>query len=60
MGDETMSQLAKRFRINANLMVKQKRQLLESSAEPLASDKALSPDCELEITGLQAKTGEIM
>ena len=32
-GDETLSQLASRFNINANLIVKWKKQLLDNSAE---------------------------
>ena len=32
-GDETLSELAQRFGINANLIVKWKKQLLEQSSE---------------------------
>ena len=57
--DETLSQLAVRFGINANLIVKWKKQLLEQSAEVFASGKGLAPDRESEIKSLQAKLGEI-
>lgn len=57
--DETLSQLATRFGINANLIVKWKKQLLEQSAEVFASGKGLAPDRESEIKSLQAKIGEI-
>jgi len=36
-GDETLSQLASRLNINANLIVKWKKQLLDNSAEVFAS-----------------------
>ena len=58
-GDETLSQLASRFNINANLIVKWKKQLLDNSAEVFASGKGLAPDRESEIKSLQAKIGEI-
>ena len=58
-GDETLSQLASRYNINANLIVKWKKQLLENSAEVFASGKGLAPDREAEIKDLQAKIGEI-
>lgn len=58
-GDETLNQLASRFNINANLIVKWKKQLLDNSAEVFASGKGLAPDRESEIKGLQAKIGEI-
>ncbi len=58
-GDETLSELSKRFAINANLIVKWKKQLLENSAELFASGKGLAPDREAEIKDLQAKIGEI-
>ena len=58
-GDETLSELAKRFQINANLIVKWKKLLLENSAEVFASGKGLAPDRESEIKSLQAKIGEI-
>jgi len=58
-GDETLSQLASRFDINANLIVKWKKQLLDNSAEVFASGKGLAPDRETEIKELQAKIGEI-
>ncbi len=35
-GDETLSQLASRFNINANLIVKWKKLLLDNSAEVFA------------------------
>ena len=57
--DDTLSQLAVRFGINANLIVKWKKQLLEQSAEVFASGKGLAPDRESEIKSLQAKIGEI-
>lgn len=57
--DETLSQLAVRFGINANLIVKWKKQLLEQCAEVFASGKGLAPDRESEIKSLQAKIGEI-
>ncbi len=58
-GDETLSQLASRFNINANLIVKWKKLLLDNSAEVFASGKGLAPDRESEIKDLQAKIGEI-
>ncbi len=58
-GDETLSELAQRFGINANLIVKWKKQLLEQSPEVFASGKGLAPDRETEIKELQAKIGEI-
>ena len=57
--DETLSQLAVRFGINANLIVKWKKQLLEQADEVFASGKGLAPDRESEIKSLQAKIGEI-
>jgi len=58
-GDETLSELGKRYQINANLIVKWKKLLLENSAEVFASGKGLAPDRESEIKSLQAKIGEI-
>jgi transposase len=58
-GDQTLSEIASRFAINANLVVKWKKQLLEQSAEVFASTKGLAPDRESEIKSLQAKIGEI-
>jgi transposase len=58
-GDETLSQLASRFNVNANLIVKWKKLLLDNSAEVFASGKGLAPDRESEIKDLQAKIGEI-
>ena len=58
-GDETLNQLSERFGINANLIVKWKKQLLESSSEVFASGQGLAPDREAEIKNLQAKIGEI-
>ncbi len=58
-GDETLSELSRRYNINANLMVKWKKLLLENSAEVFASGKGLAPDRESEIKSLQAKIGEI-
>ncbi len=58
-GDETLSELAQRFGINANLIVKWKKQLLAQSSEVFASGKGLAPDRESEIKHLQAKIGEI-
>ena len=58
-GDETLSEIARRFDINANLIVKWKKQLLENSEEVFASGKGLAPDRESEIKELQAKIGEI-
>lgn len=58
-GDETLSQLSQRYAINANLIVKWKKQLLENSAEIFASGKSLAPDREAEIKDLQAKIGEV-
>jgi transposase len=57
-GEETLSELAKRYQINANLIVKWKKLLLENSAEVFASGKGLAPDRESEIKSLQAKIGE--
>ena len=42
-GDETLSQLARRFNINSNLIVKWKKLLLDNSAEVFASGKGLGP-----------------
>ena len=58
-GDETLNELSQRFGINANLIVKWKKQLLDSSSEVFASGKGLAPDRESEIKALQAKIGEI-
>ena len=58
-GDETLSELARRYGINANLIVKWKKLLLDNSAEVFASGKGLAPDRESEIKSLQAKIGEI-
>lgn len=58
-GDETLSELARRYQINANLIVKWKKLLLENSAEVFASGKGLAPNRESEIKSLQAKIGEI-
>jgi len=58
-GDETLSELARRYQINANLIVKWKKLLLANSAEVFASGKGLAPDRESEIKSLQAKIGEI-
>ena len=57
-GDETLSELARQYQINANLIVKWKKLLLENSAEVFASGKGLAPDRESEIKSLQAKIGE--
>ena len=43
-GDQTLSEIASRFAINANLIVKWKKQLLEQSAEVFSSAKGLAPD----------------
>ena len=58
-GDETLSELSRRYQINSNLIVKWKKQLLENSAEVFASGKGLAPDRESEIQSLQAKIGQI-
>jgi transposase-like protein len=58
-GDETLSELARRYNINANLIVKWKKLLLDNSSEVFASGKGLAPDRESEIKDLQAKIGEI-
>ena len=58
-GDETLNQLSERFAINSNLIVKWKKQLLDSSSAAFASGKGLAPDREAEIKDLQAKIGEI-
>jgi len=58
-GDETLSELARRYQVNANLIVKWKKLLLENSGEVFASGKGLAPDRESEIKSLQAKIGEI-
>ena len=54
-----MSELARRYQIKANLIVKWKKLLLENSGEVFASGKGLAPDRESEIKSLQAKIGEI-
>jgi transposase-like protein len=41
-GDETLNQLSERFGINANLIVKWRKQLLESPSEIFASGKGLA------------------
>ena len=38
-GDETLNQLSERFGINANLIVKWRKQLLESSSEIMMDPK---------------------
>ena len=53
-GDLTLSELARRFEVNANLVVRWKKQLLENSAEVFASGNGLAPDREAEIKDLQA------
>ncbi len=58
-GDETLSELARRYQVNANLIVKWKKLLLENSAEVFASGKGLAPNRESEIKSLQTKIGEI-
>jgi transposase-like protein len=58
-GDQTLSEIASRFAINANLVVKWKKQLLEQSAEVFSSANGLAPDRGSEIKSLQAKIGEI-
>ncbi len=58
-GDETLSELSRRYNINANLIVKWKKLLLDNSSEVFASGKGLAPDRESEIKDLQAKIGEI-
>jgi transposase len=58
-GDQTLSELAGRYNINANLIVKWKKLLLDNSSEVFASGKGLAPDRESEIKSLQAKIGEI-
>mgnify|MGYP000392037686 CR=1 FL=1 len=58
-GDETLSELARRYQINANLVVKWKKLLLDNSAEVFASGKGLAPSRESEIKSLQAKIGEV-
>ena len=58
-GDETLNELSQRFGINANLIVKWKKQLYESSSEVFDSSKGLAPEREYEIKALQAKIGEI-
>ena len=58
-GDETLSELSQRYNVNANLIVKWKKQLLENASEVFASSKGLAPSREAEIKALQAKIGEI-
>ncbi|PCH60354.1 MAG: hypothetical protein COC05_04655 [Gammaproteobacteria bacterium] len=65
-GDETLNELARRYQINANLIVKWKKLLLESSAEipvpappVFASGKGLASARGSEIKLLHAKTGEV-
>ena len=58
-GDETLSELSRRYQINANLIVKWKKLLLENSGEVFAAGKGLAPDRESEIQSLHAKIGEI-
>jgi len=58
-GDETLSELSRRYQINANLIVKWKKLLLENSGEVFAAGKGLAPDRESEIKSLHAKIGEI-
>jgi transposase-like protein len=58
-GDETLSELARRYNINANLIVKWKKLLQDNSAEVFASGRGLAPGREAEIKDLQAKIGEI-
>ncbi len=58
-GDATLVALSQQFGVNANLITKWKKQLLEHSEEVFASGKSLAPDREREIRDLQAKIGEI-
>lgn len=58
-GDQTLNELSQHYQINANLIVKWKKQLLDNSSEVFASGKGLAPDRETEIKDLQAKIGEI-
>mgnify|MGYP001248953702 CR=1 FL=1 len=58
-GDETLSELARRYQVNANLVIKWKKLLLENSAVVFASGKGLAPNRESEIKSLQTKIGEI-
>ena len=58
-GDETLSELAQRFGINANLIVKWKKQLLEQSSQVFTSGKGLAQDRESELKDLQTKLGEL-
>lgn len=58
-GDETLSELSRRYNVGSPLIVNWKKQLLEHSDEVFASGKGLAPDRESEIKALQAKIGEI-
>lgn len=58
-GDETLSELSRRYNVGSPLIVSWKKQLLEHSDEVFASGKGLAPDRESEIKALQAKIGEI-
>jgi transposase-like protein len=58
-GDETISELSRRYGVHANSITKWKKQLLEKSSEVFASGKGLAPNREEEIKELQAKIGEI-
>lgn len=46
-GDMTLNELARRYEINANLVVKWKKQLLENSAEVSTSGNGLAPDRQI-------------
>ena len=57
--DETSNELSQRFGVNTKVVVKWKKQLLDSSSELFASGKGLAPDRKSEIKALQSKIGEI-
>ncbi len=58
-GDETISEISVRFGINANLVTKWKKQLLDNSGDVFASSKGMSVDRESEVKELQSKIGEL-
>lgn len=58
-GDATLAELSQQFGINANMITKWKKQLLENSESVFASSNRLAPDKEQEIKELHAKIGEI-
>ena len=58
-GDQTATELASRYGINASLITKWKKQLIEHSCEVFSSSNGLAPDRENEIKSLHSKIGQL-